>query len=168
MTLWVLGHGAAGPPCRMRKRPCRECGHWFLPDARVGKRQVTCGSGVCKAGRRRRQQERWRRSNPDYFLVRRMAARAALERVEPLRMGRPLDQLPWDVAQSEFGTQGADFIAVLAQVVIKTLQFQMRSQGIENQKESRRQPEEPPQSQFGVGACSTGHDPHAGNTPTGS
>ena len=31
----------------------------------------------------------------------------------PLRVPEPLDRLPWDVAQTEFGVQGAAFLAVL-------------------------------------------------------
>jgi hypothetical protein len=40
-------------------------------------------------------------------------ARGALSQPpEPLRLPAPLNRLPWDIAQDEFGVKGADFIGV--------------------------------------------------------
>lgn len=131
-----------------RKRPCCICHHWFLADNRVGSRQHTCGFPECRQQRRRKMQAAWRARNPDYFTARRLQARitpdalpvpcAQLGRSSPpapsgpsrssppnrsrppapLRFRAPLDQLPWDIAQSAFGPQGADFIGVLAGLLL--------------------------------------------------
>ncbi len=97
-----------------RKRPCCVCHRWFRPDNRVGSRQHACSKPECQAMRRRKQQAAWRARHPDYFAGRRIQARMVLEdRPGPLRLHPPLNQLPWDIAQSEFGTQGADFLGVM-------------------------------------------------------
>src|SRR5712692_4106916 len=95
-------------------RPCRICRKWFRTDPRVGDRQRACSSRECQAKRRKRTQAAWRAANPEYFAAQRIQARAASPPpVEPLRVGRPLDRLPWDLAQDQFGVQGADFLGVL-------------------------------------------------------
>ena len=107
------------------KRPCRICRQWFLPDARVGKRQRACKKPECQKARRQRSQARWRRKNPDYFHARRMQARGVQKRrPEPLRLPAPLSQLPWDIAQDEFGVQGADFIGVMGTLILRAAQSQ--------------------------------------------
>ncbi|MEA3416175.1 MAG: hypothetical protein U9R02_08490 [Thermodesulfobacteriota bacterium] len=40
-----------------RKRPCRVCRRWFLPDGRLKNRQKTCGNPEC--------QRKWHRNSPD-------------------------------------------------------------------------------------------------------
>ena len=47
---------------------------------------------------------------------------------EPSRVGAPLDRLPWDVAQDEFGAKGAEFIAVLDRLLNKSGQDAMKVQ----------------------------------------
>jgi hypothetical protein len=36
----------------------------------------------------------------------------------PLRVPPPLDRLPWDIAQDQFGIQGADFLGVFGRVLL--------------------------------------------------
>jgi len=43
----------------------------------------------------------------------------------PLRLPPPLDKLPWDIAQSEFGVQGADFLGVMGGLLLHGKQFQL-------------------------------------------
>lgn len=50
----------------MQKR-CMYCGRYFTPDKRVGNRQLACTRASCRAERKKRSQENWRRSNPEYF-----------------------------------------------------------------------------------------------------
>jgi hypothetical protein len=77
--------------------------------------------------RLREQQAAWRARHPDYFAGRRIQARMVLEdRPGPLRLPPPLDQLPWDIAQSEFGAQGADFLGVMSGLVLRSAQFQLQ------------------------------------------
>lgn len=119
-----------------------------MPSTRQGDRQRVCSSEACQGERRRRTQARWRAENPEYFTARRLAklpGREAREAVvaaapgaaeappvtmpEPSRVGAPLDRLPWDVAQDEFGAKGAEFIAVLGRLLNKPRQDAMKSQG---------------------------------------
>jgi len=102
-----------------RKRPCCICHRWFRPDNRIGSRQRACSRPACQALRRRRKQATWRARNPDYFAGRRIQARMAVDPPpEPLRLPSPLNRLPWEIAQSELGVQGADFISGMGALLV--------------------------------------------------
>jgi hypothetical protein len=117
-----------------RKRPCCICRHWFGPDPRVGVRQRACGKAECQAARRRQTQASWRKRNPDYFIARRIQQRGVLAQPpEPLRLPAPLCQLPWDIAQDEFGVQGADFIGVMGTLLLDATQDQFRAYRVDSQ-----------------------------------
>ena len=112
-------------PSSPRRRPCSCCRKWFRPDPRVGDRQRACSAAACQRRRRARTQAAWRAANPDYFAARRIQARGSSSTPpEPLRMRAPLDRLPWDIAQDEFGVQGADFLGVFGQVLVHYAQDQ--------------------------------------------
>jgi len=112
-------------PSSHRRRPCCCCRKWFRPDPRVGTRQRACSAAACQRRRRAQTQAAWRAANPDYFAARRIQARAASSTPsEPLRVRPPLDRLPWDIAQDEFGVQGADFLGVFGQVLVHYAQDQ--------------------------------------------
>jgi hypothetical protein len=147
------------PPCR--KRPCCICHHWFLRDNRVGSRQQTCGRPECQQRRRRKMQAAWRARNPDYFAWRRIQARMVPDPPPsppaqpgrtsqpalsspptsppptwsrpptPLRVRAPLNRLPWDIAQSEFGPQGADFIGIMAGLLLDETQSEIAAYRVE-------------------------------------
>jgi hypothetical protein len=127
----------------LRKRPCSICGRWFFPDPRVGERQRACSSAECQAKRRAKTQASWRARNRDYFAARRIKERRAeAERMpEPLCVPAPLDRLPWDVAQDEFGPQGTDFIAILGRVLLRAGQDAIRAHVAEMTEESARHQE---------------------------
>jgi hypothetical protein len=116
-----------------RKRPCCICRHWFRPDPRVGTRQRACRQVECQVARRRQTQAAWRRRNPDYFLARRIQDRGNLPQPsEPLRLAAPLSQLPWDIAQDEFGVKGADFIGVMGALLLQATQDQFRAYRVDS------------------------------------
>jgi hypothetical protein len=50
-----------------RKRPCRICRRWFVPNPRLKDRQKTCGRPQCKREWHRKMCEKWNRENADYF-----------------------------------------------------------------------------------------------------
>ena len=50
-----------------RKRPCRICRCWFLPNPRLKDRQMTCGQVKCQREWHRRKCAKWNRKNSDYF-----------------------------------------------------------------------------------------------------
>ena len=112
----------------VRKKPCCICRRWFRPDPRVGSRQRACGNEECQAARRIQTQKGWRNRNPDYFITRRIDERGKQDRSpEPLRLPPPLNQLPWDVAQDQFGVEGTDFIGLLGIVLLRAAQDQFKA-----------------------------------------
>ena len=92
--------------------------------------------------RRAQTQASWRRRNPDYFTARRIQARrVSAEKgrgIEPLRLPAPLLQLPWDIAQDEFGAVGADFLGHLGRVLVRFGQDARVAQMPVNTEESGR------------------------------
>ncbi len=115
------------------KRPCRVCRRWFRPDVRVGARQHTCSRPECQAARRKKMQATWRARNPDYFVAWRIQARAGSERAPgPLHLSSPLSNLPWDIAQDEFGVRGADFIGAMGALLLQAAKDQFKAQLIDS------------------------------------
>lgn len=51
----------------LKKRPCRICKRWFMPNPRLKDRQMTCGDPGCKKEWHRRKCSEWNRKNTDYF-----------------------------------------------------------------------------------------------------
>jgi hypothetical protein len=51
----------------LRKRPCRFCRRWFLPDARQGEQQYACPEPACQARRKAENQRDWLEREPGYF-----------------------------------------------------------------------------------------------------
>jgi hypothetical protein len=136
-----------------RKRPCCICHRWFRPDNRVGSRQRACSKPACQFLRRRKKQAAWRARNPDYFPGRRIQGRGACdEPPEPLRLPSPLNQLPWDIAQSEFGVQGADFIGVMGALLLHSAQSQLKVYRIDSRVDPATLPHLGAQSQMQSGA----------------
>ena len=110
-----------------RKRPCTICRRWFRPNPRVGSRQRACGSSDCQKARRQKTQANWRSRNPGYSIAWRIDQRAAQpEAPEPLRLPAPLNQLPWDVAKDQFGSQGSDFIGIMGALMVRAAKDQIR------------------------------------------
>ncbi len=116
-------------PTTASRRPCCFCRKWFCPDRRVGARQRACSAEECQRKSRARTQAAWRAANPDYAGRQQMQKRAEQPRTpEPLAVPTPLDRLPWEVAQDEFGVQGADFIGKLGRLLVQHTKDQMKPQ----------------------------------------
>lgn len=129
----------------LTKRPCCICRRWFVPDRRVGRRQRACSASACQIARRARTQVSWRRRNPDYFIAhrvqrRRLRADETQGGVLPLVLPPPLSQLPWDLAQEEFGVAGTDFLGHLGRVLLGAAQDQKAVQVIDSIGEPGRLP----------------------------
>src|ERR1700741_963587 len=148
-----------------RKKPCCICRRWFRPDPRIGLRRRACRNPDCQVARRRKKQKQWRECNPDYFIARRILDRGKTDRApEPLRLPRPLSQLPGDIAQFEFGVKGTDFIGVLGTVLLRGAQSQFEAYLTDSKRFSGTLPPSPEQSQRPP-VASSGHE--AGVSPTG-
>ena len=129
----------------LTKRPCCICRRWFVPDRRVGRRQRACSASACQIARRARTQTSWRRRNLDYFIAhrvqrRRLRADEAQGGVLPLVLPPPLSQLPWDLAQEEFGVAGTDFLGHLGRVLLGAAQDQKAVQVLDSTGEPVRLP----------------------------
>ncbi len=125
---------------RSGKRPCRFCRKWFLPDPRVGARQRACSSAECQRNRRFETQASWRKRNPGYFITRRIDERNAAEAPSPLRVPAPLSQLPWDLAQDQFGVQGTDFIGVMGKLLLGHAQDEYKAYLVDSAGDPDRLP----------------------------
>jgi hypothetical protein len=73
------------PKAKSRKRPCRICRRWFLPDVRHQDRQNTCGRSECRDEWHRRQCAEWNRKNKEYFKANYLVKK--LEKVNDLHVG---------------------------------------------------------------------------------
>jgi len=49
------------------QKRCIYCGHFFIPDYRVGERQKSCQAQGCRKKRKRESQRRWKEANPEYY-----------------------------------------------------------------------------------------------------
>ena len=107
------------------KRPCCICHRWFRPNNRVGSRQRACSRPACQRLRHQRNQAAWVARHPDYFAGRRIQDRIKLDPPQKCAaIAFPLNQLPWDIAQDQFGAQGADFIGVMGALLVRLAQDQ--------------------------------------------
>jgi hypothetical protein len=57
-----------------------------------------------------------------------MLALEAITEPDPPAPPRPLDRLPWDLAQTEFGVQGAEFLGQFGKVLVRHAQMQREAE----------------------------------------
>jgi hypothetical protein len=101
------------------KRPCRECGKWFEPSKRAGKRQRSCSREECQQARHRRACSRWHARHPGYDREHRLRERVRREAV----VGDPLDRDPlaevvWDAARDVVGLEVAVIVEETGKVLV--------------------------------------------------
>ena len=151
-----------------RKRPCAICRRWFRPDPRVGRRQHACGKAECQMSRRQKTQASWRRRNPGYAIAWRIDQRAsqAQSPPEPLRLPPPLNQLPWEFAKDQFGSQRADFIGVMGALMIRFAKDQFLPYPVDSTRLSVTLPLSPRKTSPGLGHTEPAGDHATGVSPT--
>jgi hypothetical protein len=151
------------------KKPCRICRRWFRPDARAGERQRACGRPECQTARRQKTQSDWRKRNPDYAIAWRLDQRAAqTPPPEPLRFAVPLNQLPWEFAKDQFGTQAAEFIGLMSTLILRAAKDQIRPYAHDLKGLSSRLPPAPEKTSSHVPHTESRAGDHAtGVSPTG-
>ena len=146
-----------GQQRHLKKRPCRICKKWFLPNPRLGDRQMTCGSSECQRQWHIRKCAEWNRDNRSCFqenyLKRRIESLVATppeaspphipppEPIPPFQPTPPLDY-PRRVVQEVIGSQQLIIIEYIVRLLKKDVQEVIWSQSIEMQKESVRLPPE--------------------------
>ena len=137
-----------------RKRPCRICRRWFLPDSRLKDRQMTCGDAQCKRQWHCKKCTEWNRKNREYFrsnyLQRKLDAAGtsavASKPFEPMDklMGQPRSRfrsgLPLEYVQEVIGVQHLIIIEYLAQLLMRRFQGVLRGQVIGNTGQIKQLP----------------------------
>ena len=125
---------------RFRKRPCRICGKWFMPNPRLGDRQKTCGADACKRQWHTVKCAEWNRQNRAYFkeiyLRSRLEAASSYtaESSSPspspislVRAPSPL-HIPQEVVQEVMGAQQAVIIEYIVRLLVRRVQEVIKPQ----------------------------------------
>ena len=117
----------------LKKRPCRICRHWFVPNPRLKDRQMTCGDPGCKKEWHRRKCREWNRKNTDYFrsnyLQKKLHAACQSGTPPSLRPATRLKSgLPHLFVQEVISIQHLIIIEYFGQLLLRRFQEVLRSQ----------------------------------------
>ena len=131
------------PRSKTRKRPCKICRRWFLPDVRHKDRQNTCGNPECRKEWHRKQCETWNKKNSSYFKSDYLAKKLAQIKDPPpdpnnlpvknapkafIPPSRIELHLPRDVIKDAIGAKQLVIIEYIAQLILRKSQEAIRSQ----------------------------------------
>jgi len=109
----------------LKKRPCRICRRWFLPDRRVGDRQKVCTSAECQTERHRRNCRDYHAGHSREMKEERVSARVrrygSAEKSGGVSGGSP-GGLDWDAVRDLVGLQSA----VIFREAGKVLRLELR------------------------------------------
>lgn len=144
-----------GKKQKYKKRPCRICGKWFTPNARLGDRQQTCGAKECKRKWHIKKCAKWNRKNRIYFreiyLVKRLensragppensTSKHPSSGVKVPPPGSIFPNLPQRVVQEVIGAQQLIIIEYIARLLMRGVQDVIKAQHTGKQKELRELP----------------------------
>lgn len=113
-----------------KRRRCVKCSGEFVPDPRVGDRQVTCGAADCQRGRHADQCRHWRSGNAE------ATASHYQDVVVPFRRGQPDYQGRWRwwrrlrEIREQTGLLGGTVLASLQALVSRAGQLAGRAVGL--------------------------------------
>ena len=128
-------------PCR--KRPCRICRRWFLPDPRLKDRQMTCGDPECKRQWHRKRCAQWNKKNADYFkadyLQKKLDAATQPGEICKAR-SRLKSGLPLEFVQEVISVQHLIILEYFGQLLFRRFQEVIRGQGAVKTRKVRRLP----------------------------
>lgn len=137
-------------PCKRRKRPCRICGKWYVPDPRSREHQKTCGRAECKREWHRKKCAEWNAEHMAHFkaiyLARKLTACRYDEGDSPkcvTELAPPSQrklELPRREVQEVTGAKLLVIIEYLAQLLIQHFQEVKRVQPVENKGRNARLP----------------------------
>ena len=143
---------------KFRKRPCRICRKWFVPDPRPGDRQKTCGEAECKRKWHNKKCADWNKKNQPYFRAIYLSAKlehisdsisspgppASLAASPIIKISKVLSEprfnlkLPRDKVQEVMGTQQLVIIEYVAQVLWGRFQEVIQAQRVEIKRDPER------------------------------
>lgn len=128
-----------------RKRPCRICRRWFMPNPRLKDRQMTCGNPCCQKEWHRKKCAEWNKKHSDYFktnyLDKKLKAAThqdnhpapQTENKPPVSCKSRLKSgLPLNLVQEVIGIQHLIIIEYLAQLLVRRFQEVLRGQVYDN------------------------------------
>lgn len=159
-----------GQKRHVKKRPCRICKKWFLPNPRLGDRQKTCGTPECQSKWHIRKCSEWNMKNR--HCSRESYLRGRLELLSPVpdspaspppispspplktspKRITPLDYPP-KVVQEVMGTQQLVIIEYIVRLLIKRVQAVIKPQLAEIKSEYYQLPPEQVSRGDGLGGA---------------
>ena len=133
----------------LKKRPCRICRRWFMPDPRLKDRQMTCGDPECKKEWHRKKCAEWNKKNSDYFRSNYLQKKlyAASQRDKTHQSGTPPPRpitsrlksgLPHLFVQEVIGIQHLIIIEYFGQLLVRRFQDVLKGQPFVNTRQMRR------------------------------
>lgn len=134
----------------IKKRPCRICRKWFIPNPRVGDRQKTCGCDECKQEWRNKKCAQWNRKNRATFQTNYLDKKLQAVKNQEISSDKPLPQvpqfdknakLPQELIQEVIGAQEFVIARYLSQVLLRSVQEVIRTQRVDIINEVKRLPQ---------------------------
>ncbi len=133
----------------LKKRPCRVCRRWFMPNPRLKNRQMTCGDSECKKEWHRKKCAEWNKKNSDYFktnyLQNKLDVATQNDKARQPRSSSPCPQkshlksgLPYQLVQEVIGIQHLIIIEYFGQLLVRRFQDVLRRQPSVNTGKTRR------------------------------
>lgn len=114
-----------------KKRPCRICRRWFLPDKHVGDRQEVCSRPECQRERHRRESVEYRRRERSKVREGRVVCRIRRDGVaesERPAEGSPLARLDWPGVRELVGLKHGVIIQETGKVILSGVRELVRSE----------------------------------------
>lgn len=125
-----------------KKRPCRICLRWFMPNPKLKDRQKTCGDPDCQREWHRKKCAQWNKTNSDYFkanyLQKKFEAQDSKGSLQPAN--RLKSGLPLQYVQEVIGIQHLTIIEYLGQLLFSRFQEVLRVQLHINTEQIRQLP----------------------------
>ena len=130
-----------------KKRPCKICRKWFVPNPRVGSRQQTCGAEECKRKWHTKKCADWNKQNRQYFqsnYLKKKLQAAEGQKETPKHppslstKSSKSSQLPQDVIQEVIDPQQLVIIEYVSRQLLKGVQEVIRKQAVEITEITRR------------------------------
>jgi hypothetical protein len=124
----------------IKKRPCKICRKWFLPNPRLGVRQKTCGAEECKDKWHTKKCAQWNRQNRPYFQANHLSKKLQSNQNQEKASGNLTSrskkvgkspQLPQKVIQEVIGVQQFVIIEYVSRVLLRRVQEVIRKQTVE-------------------------------------
>ena len=134
----------------IKKRPCRVCKKWFVPNPRVGSRQKTCGATECQDRWHAKKCSQWNRQNRAYFQGNHLSKKLQTLQNQESSPGKSASQppesgkilkLPREVIQEVIGVQQFVIAEYMTRLLLRSVQDVIRLQRCSISREAERLPQ---------------------------